>query len=44
MWLTVLEAWEVGKDADIVIWNGHPFDLQSKVEKTLVNGEIVFSL
>jgi len=35
---------EVGKDADIVIWNGHPFDLQSKVEKTLVNGEIVFSL
>lgn len=35
---------EVGKDADIVIWNGHPFDLQSKVEKTLINGEVVFSL
>ena len=33
---------EVGKDADIVIWNGHPFDLQAKVAYTLVNGQIVY--
>ncbi|GAB6107683.1 amidohydrolase [Fusibacter bizertensis] len=33
---------EIGKDADLVIWDGHPFDLQSKVAYTLVNGEIVY--
>ncbi len=33
---------EVGKDADIVIWDGHPFDLQAKVAYTLVNGEVVY--
>ncbi|RLQ96863.1 amidohydrolase [Falsibacillus albus] len=33
---------EEGKDADIAIWSGDPFDLRSKVEKTFINGEIVF--
>lgn len=33
---------EVGKDADLVIWNGHPFDLQSKVAYTLVDGKVVY--
>ncbi|MEN8904340.1 MAG: amidohydrolase [Clostridiales bacterium] len=34
---------EVGKDADIVIWDRHPFDLQSNVIKTIVNGKVVYS-
>jgi len=34
---------EIGKDADIVIYSGHPFDLRSKVEFVMVNGEIVKS-
>ncbi|MED4298993.1 amidohydrolase [Geobacillus stearothermophilus] len=33
---------EVGKDADIVIWSGDPFDLRESVELTMINGEIVF--
>ena len=33
---------EVGKDADLVIWNGHPFDLQSRVAYTLVDGKVVY--
>jgi imidazolonepropionase-like amidohydrolase len=33
---------DVGKDADLVIWNGHPFSTYSRVETTLVDGEIVF--
>jgi len=36
-----LGSLEVGKDADIVIYSGHPFDLRSKVEVVMVNGEIV---
>ncbi len=35
---------EPGKDADIVIWDGHPFDLQAKVAYTLVGGEVVYKL
>lgn len=35
---------EAGKDADIVIWDGHPFDLQAKVAYTLVGGEVVYKL
>ncbi|MFW9932323.1 MAG: amidohydrolase family protein, partial [Candidatus Thorarchaeota archaeon] len=30
---------EPGKDADIVIWTGHPFDFYSKVEKVFVSGK-----
>ncbi len=33
---------EVGKDADIAIFNGHPFAPTSRVEKTLVDGRVYF--
>jgi len=33
---------DVGKDADLVIWTGHPFSTYSRVETTLVDGEILF--
>jgi imidazolonepropionase-like amidohydrolase len=33
---------EKGKDADIVIMNGHPFDTFSTTEVVLVNGEIAY--
>jgi imidazolonepropionase-like amidohydrolase len=31
-----------GKDADLVIWDGHPFTLQSKVDCTVIDGKVVF--
>lgn len=34
---------EAGKDADIVIYNGHPFDYKTKVWKTMINGRVVYS-
>jgi len=33
---------EIGKDADLVIWDNDPLDIRSKVEKVLVNGEICY--
>ncbi|HRH40096.1 MAG TPA: amidohydrolase [Pyrinomonadaceae bacterium] len=33
---------EVGKDADIVIWTAHPFSSYSRVETTMIEGEIYF--
>jgi imidazolonepropionase-like amidohydrolase len=33
---------DVGKDADVVIWNGHPFNTSSRVETTLIDGEVFF--
>jgi imidazolonepropionase-like amidohydrolase len=30
---------EPGKDADIVIWSGHPFEFYSKVEQVFINGQ-----
>ncbi len=33
---------EKGKDADIVLWTGHPFDFHSEVRYTLINGEVVY--
>ncbi len=33
---------EVGKDGDIVIWNGHPFSAYSRVETTIIEGETYF--
>jgi len=33
---------ETGKDADIVIMNGHPFDTFSAVEMVLVNGDVAY--
>jgi imidazolonepropionase-like amidohydrolase len=32
---------EIGKDADIIMYSGHPFDLRSKVEFVMINGNIV---
>ncbi len=33
---------EVGKDADIVIWNAHPFSVYSHADITMVEGEVLF--
>lgn len=33
---------EIGKDADLVVWNEHPFHFLAKPELTMINGEIVF--
>ena len=33
---------EVGKDADLVIWNGHPFSVYSRVDTTFIDGDIFF--
>jgi len=33
---------EVGKDADVAIWNGHPFSVYSRVDTTIIDGEIFF--
>ena len=33
---------EVGKDADIAIFNGHPFDAFSRCELALIDGEVFF--
>ncbi len=51
--LTINPAWaigidhltgsiEEGKDADIAIFSGHPFNIYTLVEMTIVDGEIVF--
>ena len=31
-----------GKDADVVLWDGHPLNTASSVQMTIVNGEIVW--
>ncbi|HEU4767074.1 MAG TPA: amidohydrolase family protein [Pyrinomonadaceae bacterium] len=33
---------EVGKDADLAIWNGHPFSVYSRVDTTFVDGTVYF--
>jgi imidazolonepropionase-like amidohydrolase len=33
---------EVGKDADIVLFNGHPFDAFSRCQMALIDGEVYF--
>lgn len=33
---------EVGKDADLVIWDGHPLELTTKVLATMIDGEFVY--
>jgi imidazolonepropionase-like amidohydrolase len=51
--LTINAAWtlgledhigsiEEGKDADIAIFSGHPFSIYSLVEKTIVDGEVLY--
>jgi imidazolonepropionase-like amidohydrolase len=32
---------EAGKDADLVIWSGNPFDLRSEVEQVFIDGKSV---
>ena len=33
---------EVGKDGDVVIWDGHPLSVYSKVDTTIIEGEVMF--
>ena len=33
---------EVGKDADIGIWNAHPFSVYARVDRTIIEGETYF--
>ena len=33
---------EQGKDGDIVVWSGHPFSPYSRVEATIIEGEVYF--
>jgi imidazolonepropionase-like amidohydrolase len=33
---------EVGKDADVVVFSGHPFDYRSVVELVLVDGQVAY--
>ena len=33
---------EIGKDADIVIWDGHPYHYLTKTKYVFVNGELVY--
>jgi len=33
---------EVGKDADLVIWNAHPFSVYSRPEMTFIEGAVYF--
>jgi len=35
---------EAGKDADIVVWNGHPFSNFTRAEAVLIDGKKVFEL
>ena len=34
-----LGSLEPGKDADVVVFAGHPFDTRTKVKTVLINGE-----
>ena len=33
---------EVGKDADVVIWNAHPLSVYARVDTTFIDGDIFF--
>jgi adenine deaminase len=35
---------EVGKDADLVLYDGHPLAMRSVVQKTFVDGDLYFDL
>ena len=34
---------EKGKDADLVIWSGSPFDIYSRIEKVFISGRLVYA-
>ena len=33
---------EVGKDADLALFSHHPLDVYTRVERTWIDGELVF--
>ena len=33
-----------GKDADLVLWSGHPLSVYSKAERTLIEGKVYFDI
>jgi len=33
---------EVGKDADVAIWNAHPFSVYARVDTTFIDGDVFF--
>ncbi|MDG2152195.1 MAG: amidohydrolase family protein [Polaribacter sp.] len=35
---------KVGKDADVVLWSGHPLSIYTKVEKTIIEGKVYFDI
>ena len=35
---------QVGKDADLVLWNNHPLSVYAKAEKTIIEGAVYFDL
>ncbi|MEE9364896.1 MAG: amidohydrolase family protein [Cellulophaga sp.] len=35
---------KIGKDADLVLWNGHPLSIYTKAEKTIIEGVTYFNL
>jgi len=37
-----LGSLDVGKDGDVVIWTGHPFEYKSQVAKTIIQGNVVY--
>jgi imidazolonepropionase-like amidohydrolase len=39
---TRLGSIEAGKDADLVIWDGHPLDYLTKTDLVMVNGEVAY--
>ena len=34
---------EVGKDADLTVWTGHPLELTSKADKVFIDGKLVYT-
>ncbi len=37
-----LGSLEVGKEADIVVWDDHPFEYTAHTEYTIINGQVVY--
>lgn len=35
---------EVGKDADLAVFSGHPYDIYSRVERTYIDGRLVYEI